>query len=294
MPCQSFVVMKIALGTVQFGLEYGVANVKGRVSEDTAQDILRLASELGVDTLDTAAAYGESEEVLGRANVDGFNVISKIPPRIEYTEKPASWVTSCINQSLSYLGCESLYGLLLHRPLDLLQPNGRELYDTLVGIKKQGLAQKIGISVYGPGDLDRLAAFQFDLVQAPMNILDRRLKNSGWLEKLSKQGTEVHVRSAFLQGLLLMPAAQRPEYFKPWRNLLSEYDAWVAREQLTPLQACLAYLNGHPEIDKIVVGVDTPEQLRDIVSAINVPNPAVPEGIQTNDLNLINPGLWAI
>lgn len=286
--------LKIALGTVQFGLEYGVANTTGRVSEDTAQDILSLARELGVDTLDTAAAYGTSEEVLGRMGVDAFNVISKVPPGTEHIKKPGSWVKGCIDQSLSNLGCDSLYGLLLHRPLDLLQPNGGELYDALVDIKRQGLAKKIGISVYGPGDLEKLAAFDFDLVQAPMNILDRRLKNSGWLEKLSNQGTEVHIRSAFLQGLLLMPAAQRPEYFKPWRNLFTEYDAWVAGQQLTPLLACLGYLNGHPEINKIVVGVDTPEQLREIVSGANAPTPTVPENIQTSDLNLINPGLWAL
>jgi len=286
--------MKIALGTVQFGLEYGVANTKGRVPEETAQEILGLARELGVDTLDTAAAYGTSEEVLGRTGVDAFKVISKVPPGTEHLEKPANWVKRCIDQSLSNLRCDSLYGLLLHRPLDLLQSNGRELYDALVDIKRQGLAEKIGISVYGPDDLEKLAAFDFDLVQAPMNILDRRLKNSGWLEKLSKQGTEVHIRSAFLQGLLLMPAAQRPEYFKPWRSLFTEYDAWVAVQQLTPLQACLGYLNGHPEINKIVVGVDTPEQLREIVSAAKTPTPTVPDNIQTSDLNLINPGFWAL
>lgn len=286
--------MKIALGSVQFGLEYGVANTKGRVPEETAQEILGLARELGVDTLDTAAAYGTSEEVLGRTGVDAFKVISKVAPGTEHLEKPANWVKRCIDQSLSNLRCDSLYGLLLHRPLDLLQSNGRELYDALVDIKRQGLAEKIGVSVYGPDDLEKLAAFDFDLVQAPMNILDRRLKNSGWLEKLSKQGTEVHIRSAFLQGLLLMPAAQRPEYFKPWRSLFTEYDAWVAVQQLTPLQACLGYLNGHPEINKIVVGVDTPEQLREIVSAAKTPTPTVPDNIQTSDLNLINPGLWAL
>lgn len=286
--------MKVALGTVQFGLEYGVANSSGRVSESTAKDILSLAREMGVDTLDTAAAYGTSEEVLGRTGVDAFKVVSKVLPGTEQIDRPASWVKHSIDQSLSNLGCDSLYGLLLHRPLDLLQPNGHEFYEALVDIKRQGLAEKIGISVYGPDDLDKLAAFDFDLVQAPMNILDRRLKNSGWLEKLSKKGTEIHIRSAFLQGLLLMPAAQRPEYFKPWRNLLTEYDAWVAGQQLTPLQACLGYLNGHPEINKIVVGVDTAEQLREIVSTVKTPIPTVPENIQTSDLNLINPGLWAL
>lgn len=286
--------MKIALGTVQFGLAYGVANATGRVPESTAQDILRVARELNVDTLDTAAAYGTSEEVLGRAGIDTFKVVSKVPPGKESTEKPASWVNRTIDQTLSNLRCDSLYGLLLHRPLDLLQSGGDEFYEALVNLKKQGLTGKIGISVYGPDDLDRLAGFDFDLVQAPMNILDRRLANSGWLEKLNKQGAEIHIRSAFLQGLLLMPAVKRPEYFKPWRKLLSEYDNWVAVKQLSPLQACLGYLNGYSEINKIVVGVDTPEQLRDIVSSANTPTPPVPESTQTLEPNLINPGLWKL
>lgn len=286
--------MKIALGTVQFGLKYGVANTGGRVTEDTAKEILDLAGELGVDTLDTASAYGTSEQVLGRICIDDFKVISKLPPGIDHLEKPANWAKRCLDQSLNNLGAQSLYGLLLHRPLDLLKENGLELFDALVDIKRQGLVEKIGISVYGPDDLGKLAAFDFDLVQAPMNILDRRLKSSGWLEKLSKNGTEVHIRSAFLQGLLLMPEAQRPDHFNPWRNVLSEYDAWVAGQQITKLQACLGYLNSHPEIDKIVVGVDTPGQLREIASAIRLHTPTVPESIQTDDLNLINPGLWKL
>ena len=86
-------------------------------------------------------------------------------------------------------------------------------------MKRQGLVNKIGI-LYGPDDLDKLAGFDFDIVQAPMNIIDRRLKNSGWLERLNNKGIETHIRSAFLQGLLLMPPDNRPEYFKPWHVLL--------------------------------------------------------------------------
>ncbi|QJD72422.1 aldo/keto reductase [Marinobacterium sp. LSUCC0821] len=286
--------MKIALGTAQFGLVYGVANASGRVPENTSQDIISLARELNVDTLDTAAAYGTSEEVLGRAGIENFKVISKVLPGTDCIEKPASWVNRCIDRSLTNLKCDSLYGLLLHRPLDLLQSSGGELYEALVNLKRQGLVGKIGISVYGPDDLDKLTDFDFDLVQAPMNILDRRLANSGWLEKLTKQGAEVHIRSAFLQGLLLMPAVKRPEYFKPWQKLLSEYDTWVSDQQLSHLQACLGFLSEYSEINKIVVGVDTPEQMRDIVSAANTSTPRVPESIQSTDINFINPGLWRL
>ena len=286
--------MMVALGTVQFGLRYGVANSVGRVSEDAAKDILHLASELGVDTLDTAAAYGNSEQVLGRIGVNRFSIISKIPPRVDNIESPSERVKRCVDQSLKNLQSDYLCGLLLHRPLELLEADGFELYDSLLNIKNQGLARKVGVSIYGPDDLEKLEAFDFDLIQAPMNILDRRLENSGWLDRLNKQGPEVHIRSAFLQGLLLMNEAERPEYFKPWRGLLRKYDAWVASQELTPLQACLGYLYNHSAISKVVVGVDTPVQLREIVEAANIPIPSPPESLQTDDQSLINPALWKL
>lgn len=286
--------MKIALGTVQFGLEYGVANAGGRVSGETAQEILAVARELGVDTLDTAAAYGNSEQVLGRSGIDDFKVISKVPPADVHTQAAGQWIEDCIQQSLENLKCSALYGLLLHRPLELLAPRGEKLYEALLDAKQQGLVENIGVSVYGPEDLENLKHFHFDLVQAPMNILDRRLKNSGWLETLSLQGTEVHIRSAFLQGLLLMTDMRRPEYFGPWRSLLSEYDTWLKTRGLTPVQACLGYLSGHPEIDRIVVGVDTPTQLKEIVAAVDTRVPSLPEPIQTSDPDLINPALWKL
>lgn len=286
--------MKIALGTVQFGLDYGVANTSGRVSKNAAKEIIKLAHELGVDTMDTAAAYGSSEQVLGNIGVDNFKLISKTPPSFDTTDTPESWISNCAEQSLARLGVDSLYGLLLHRPMELLQANGLLIYEALVEIKRRGLVKKIGVSVYGPEELEKLLEFDFDIVQAPMNILDRRMENSGWLDQLSKRGTEVHIRSAFLQGLLLMPSDHRPSYFAPWQSLLSKYDEWIAGEKLTPLQACLGYLNTCPAIEKIVVGVDTAHQLREIVSSINEPSPLPPIHLQTNDLNLINPALWKI
>lgn len=286
--------MKLALGTVQFGLDYGVANKAGRVSEEKAREIIELAKHIGVSTLDTAAAYGDSEQVLGRNNLDSFKVISKIPPQHDNSCTPDKWIESCIIQSLNNLAIDSLSGILLHRPLDLLKPNGAAIYTALQKVKRQGLVNKIGISVYGPDDLDKLAGFDFDIVQAPMNIIDRRLKNSGWLERLNNKGIETHIRSAFLQGLLLMPPDNRPEYFKPWHVLLKKYDQWINQEKLTPLQACIGYLNQKTEINKIIVGVDSPEQLREIYSVLNTATPAIPDEIQSSEPELINPARWSL
>lgn len=286
--------MKIALGTAQFGLDYGVANTSGRVSENTAKEIIEQARKLGVDTLDTATAYGISEQVLGNIGVDAFKVVSKIPPSIDTTDTPEVWIKDCVEQSLSRLGVKSLYGVLLHRPMELLQTNGFQIYEALLEIRQSGIVKKIGVSVYDPDELDMLAEFNFDIVQVPMNILDRRMENTGWLGQASGRRMEVHVRSAFLQGLLLMPKERRPSYFDPWRSLLSKYDDWVAAEKITPLQACLGYLNTRPGIEKIVVGVESVKQLREIVSCLHGALPLPPRDLQTDDLDLINPALWKI
>tara|TARA_Y100001001_G_scaffold4669_1_gene4871 strand:+ start:8862 stop:9722 length:861 start_codon:yes stop_codon:yes gene_type:complete len=286
--------MKIALGTVQFGLAYGVANKAGRVPQSSVANIINVARAAQIEVLDTAAAYGASEKVLGINGVEGFNVVSKLPPRPENIRDLKLWVVNSIERSLINLKCESLYGVLMHRPLDLLAHDGDRIWEALLERKKAGLVRKVGVSVYGPDDLDRLKDFDFDMVQAPMNIIDRRIESSGWLERLNRKGVEVHVRSAFLQGLLLMPKNRRPEYFKSWSGLLSEYDAWIRGEGLSPLEACLGFLNGISGVDNVVVGVDSPGQLEEIVSASTGVEISVPASIQSNDPELINPSLWQL
>ncbi len=287
--------MKIALGTVQFGMQYGVANSGERVSVDEAQRILAFARSNGIDTLDTAAAYGESEKVLGRIGVGGFKVVSKLPPREYHDNRAAACVIACVENTLANLGESSLYGFLLHRPLELLDRDGEEIYKALESLKKQGLIKKIGVSVYGPEDLEKLVPYyDFDLIQAPMNLLDRRMIESGWLHRLKQAGTEIHIRSAFMQGLLLMPAKNRPTYFDRWAGLFEALDAWRCSEHLIPLQACLGFLNEQLDVDKIVVGVDSAEQLQGIVDAASSVVSSVPEALSSSDESLINPASWKL
>lgn len=142
--------MKLALGTVQFGLEYGVANVVGRPDFHNAASVINLARKLGMDTLDTAIAYGDSESLLGRVGVQDWRVVSKLPAIPENCPNISSWVRQQIQDSLSRLGVSSIYGLLLHCPSQLLEKTGSALFDAVSKLKADGLVSKIGISVYGP------------------------------------------------------------------------------------------------------------------------------------------------
>ena len=201
----------LALGTVQFGLQYGVANQRGKVAAQEVRAILEFARRAGLDMLDTAVAYGESEALLGQIGVSDWQVISKLPAVPVGCGDVERWVRDSVADSLARLNVARLYGLLLHRPGQLLDSIGGQLYAALRRLTVDGVVGKIGVSIYDPGELDRLCDhFAFDLVQAPFNILDSRLVQTGWLSRLRRGGTELHVRSVFLQGLLLMRPTDRP------------------------------------------------------------------------------------
>ena len=285
--------MKLALGTVQFGLNYGVANSTGRVSAETASAVLSKARESGMDVLDTAIAYGDSELVLGRCGVQSWKVVSKLPAVPEACSDVTLWVVEQVRGSLLRMGLQRLYGLLLHRPGQLLESQGKELHAALQSLKDWGLVDKVGVSVYGPAELgDLWQCYRFDLVQAPLNILDRSLVESGWVERLKSEGVEIHTRSAFLQGLLLMPADKRPARFDRWSDIWREWDGWLCETGLSPVQACLRYANALQAIDRVVVGVDSVAQLDEILAAAEGTLCSLPAFQPLGDERLINPATW--
>jgi hypothetical protein len=285
--------MRLALGTVQFGLNYGVANRQGQVGLEQAAKIVALARSSGIDTLDTAIAYGESEATLGRLDLQGLHLITKLPALPDTCADIAGWVDAQLTSSLSRLGCGRVHGLLLHRPEQLLGAQGRELYRALCELKRQGRVQKIGVSMYEPQELDRLfAEMHFDLVQAPFSLLDTRLVDSGWLQRLPAEGCELHVRSVFMQGLLLMQAHERPTKFSRWAPLWREWHDWLQSCGLTPIQACLRHALSFAEISRVVVGVDSAQQLEEIVQASSGELPEIPSMLHCSDLDLLNPSRW--
>lgn len=287
-------VSRLALGTAQFGLNYGVANQSGQVSADEVGQILEAARQAGVMTLDTATAYGESERVLGLQNLRGFSIITKLPEMPADCSSVAGWVESQLHASLERLGLSAIDGLLLHRPGQLLEPHGQELYRALQAQREQGLVSRIGISVYGPEELEALcSSYHFDLVQAPFNVLDKRLSLSGWIERLQRGGTDLHVRSVFMQGLLLMSSEHRPAKFGRWASQWSRWEQWLADTRQSPLEACLRNALGMSQIERVVIGVDSPSQWQDILQASAGNCPPIPPELGCTDIELLNPSLWS-
>lgn len=286
--------MKLALGTVQFGLPYGIANTDGQVTEEIAKQILKCAGKAGINTLDTAIAYGNSEKCLGNIGIKGWRVITKLPAVPKECLNVADWVNEQFESSLSRLGVNHVAGLMLHQPEQLLGPIGQELWLNMQDLKMNGLVEKIGYSIYAPTELDLLwTSYQPDIIQAPYNVFDQRQKKSGWLKKLHDHGVEIHFRSIFLQGLLLMNKQQRPDRFNQWQAIWEEWDQWLQKNQLSALEACLGSVMSEKMADCLVVGVDSVKHLNQILEVVRCGhNLTMPQIHCPDNSDLINPAKW--
>jgi aryl-alcohol dehydrogenase-like predicted oxidoreductase len=287
---------RIGLGTAQFGLVYGLANTRGQITREEGAAILSIAREAGIRTLDTAVLYGESEAALGALGVSDWQVITKLPEVPAGVTSVAAWVQSEVAGSLARLRIPRLHGLLLHRPAQLLGPHGRSLYDALLAERAQGRTYQIGVSVYGPDELDSLpTSMTFDIVQAPWNVLDQRMVSSGWAQRLQEMGCEFHARSVFLQGLLLMARGARPPRFARWNTVFDTWERWLAQTGLCALAACLQSALATPGVNRVIVGVDSAAHISQIIAAAQAARPthALPRGLSSEDPALVNPALWS-
>lgn len=285
---------RIALGTVQFGMPYGIANDGGQVTQSEAASMIHRLRECGVDTIDTAIGYGESEEILGAIGVKGFKVISKLPKLPREIADVDDWLKSEVSSSLRRLKIDSLYGLLLHHPEDLLGAQGDVLANSIKKLKIDGLIMNSGISIYSSINLEAyLNAIDIDVLQAPFNLIDKRLSDSGWLTELKSRGVMIHVRSVFLQGLLLMSRSSLPSKFSPWSSIFDHWYSWLDAQGVKALEACIAFPLSFPEIDRIVIGVKSLEQLNEIFRMLRKPLQIMPPNISCEDEDLINPACWA-
>ncbi len=277
----------LALGTVQFGMAYGVANASGQPDLATVRRVLDAARAGGIDLLDTAELYGTAETVLGEAGIAGFGIVSKLGPIDGAAEDLTETLAARFAAILGRLGTDRLHGLLLHRPEVLLGPDGDRVWAAMEALTGTGL---LGVSTYTPEETEALIErYPLGLVQLPLAPIDRRW--DGTLARLRARHVEVHTRSALLQGLLAMPAAARPPHFARWQGLLDGWDAWVRDRGLSPAAAALGLVRARNDIDRVVVGVETAAQLDELLAAPPLGDD-LPDALTTDDPALLNPALW--
>ena len=286
---------RLTIGTAQFGEKYGINNTTGAVDEKSAMQILKCARSSGISHADTAMSYKNSEVILGRVGVVGWNVVTKLPRLDPNISEIEYWVIQSVNQSLKSLNLQSLYGLLLHNSGDLMGSQGEKIFQSLLNLKNAGLVKKIGVSIYEPGEISPIISkYKIDLIQVPFNLLDRRLLSGGWLSRLNGEGIEIHARSIFLQGLLLMNAKSRPTYFDPWKYIFLKYQNWLKDNDCSAISACLQFALAQKEIDQVIVGIESLDQLTEIVECLKEQPIKSFFDISEVDLFLVNPTMWKL
>lgn len=300
---------RLALGTVQFGLPYGVAHAGPATPLAEVVRILQAADAAGICTLDTAHLYGDAESVIGEACrqaglVDRFDIISKTPkfPAPRLREADGKALIAACRQSLQRTGASALAGLLLHDVEDLFKPGGEFLFEALFELRDDGLVDAIGASVYDARQLDELLSrMPVDLVQVPVSVFDQRLLRSGHLRALHDAGIEVHARSALWQGLACLPLADWPavlrEHLAGALAQVTGWHDWLHRQQVPAVTAALKFCLDCPDIDYVVCGAQSTDQWQElIVAADGVATLAWPSGwadaLAIEDPQCASPAGW--
>ena len=288
---------KLGLGTAQWGMQYGVSNKQGQTPPEEVNRILELAHSAGISMLDTASLYGNAEQALGQSNLSSFRVITKTPKfgKEWVSNGDIDHLVQAFAESLQKLCLESVYGLLIHSTEDVFAPNGGKLINALEDLKSQGFVKKIGISVYTSSQIRKaLDLFKPDIIQLPINVLDQRLIQDGTIDHLSRLGIEVHARSAFLQGLLLMSIDEIPNYFEPWIPLLSKWHKFCSEKLISPLHAALSFVCSLKGVSYAVVGVQDHNQLKEILEDSTPLNFFDFNQFASDNVKLIDPTSWSL
>lgn len=281
---------KIVLGTVQFGINYGINNTSGQVKPDEVARILNKAAENGVLTLDTSSAYGTSEQVLGdtlRLTGLQFNIVSKYP-------KGDIGVKKTFQESLRKLGVKHLYGYLVHH-FDFYQEHP-DIFDEIKALKEDGKIKKAGFSLYNTQQLQYLldSNVNFDIIQFPYNIFDRQFEP--YMPVLTEMGVEIHTRSAFLQGLFFKNTDSLPEKLKPLKNYLDILHQFCQQESISVEEISLGYVLANPNVSGALIGVDNHHQLESNLKIIAIrlasKNINFIKSIEIQEKDLLNPVNW--
>lgn len=281
---------KIAIGTAQFGMVYGITNSRGKIPASEVGDILERASAALTELIiDTSPRYGDSEQIIGRLLQERglrATLVTKTP-------RSADQIISTFVASLDRLRVDKVYGVIDHNAQTLLSEDGDKAFKALDRLRKDRCVTKIGASVYNASQIETLLdRYSVDLIQVPLNILDQRLIDSGHLRRVKDRGLELHARSVFLQGVLLNPP---PEVDSRLQRLGSPvralHDAARARS-LSPLQAALGFVLGRPEVDRAVIGVTSLAEFEEVLAAAAPLTIPFPRRFGLTDPDLLDPRSW--
>ncbi len=300
---------KITLGTAQLGMNYGIANITGKPDFYSAIEILKFAWKNGINSFDTAPAYGNSEKIIGsfissisKEEIKKPVIVSKLPAiNIEKNltfDKIYSFINKNITLSLKNLKINRIPIYLLHLPSDLYIEDGI-IIDCLNQVKNEGLIERFGLSVYNPEDVENSLRFkEIDAIQVPINLFDNRLIKMGLLKKLKQNGYMIFARSIYLQGLFFIPPENLPNRLEIAKKYLLKLRKLLKDIEFNIEKLAFLYVRDLPEITSLVIGSENIDQIAenikllkekplsdDIYQKINEEFNDIPERIT-------NPSLW--
>ena len=284
---------KICIGSANFGMEYGL-NKKSPLLKKDIKEIFEFLKKENTIYIDTAANYKNSEIIIGKYSTKKFKIITKIkkiPKGVNDLEK---WLKNEIYTSCKKLRVNKIYGLLVHDTQDLKnKKKAKKIYKTFDILKKSKIIEKIGLSIYNPNELDLyLKNYNFEIVQAPLNIFDRRIINSGWLKKINEKGIEFFARSIFLQGLLIKDINKIDKFFSPYKKKFEKFEIWTQKLNISKVEACIRFVNSYREVDKVIVGINNRMHFFENYKFLKKDKLIVPNSLEIKSGKILNPKLW--
>ena len=289
---------ELALGTVQLGMPYGVTNNAGQVTAQEAQTILDAFAEDGGRWLDTAPAYGSSEALL-RRTAASFAIVDKTI-HLDATDAVTEGMQKLhrgLLASLQTLGRASVDTLLCHQAWLVKSPWRQSVLDWLAQLKSGGYVKQAGVSIYQPGELDEELLNHLDWVQFPLNVLDQRMLDSGWLERLHRAGVTTQARSLYMQGVLLSPDGASIDIPSAIRARISAFHNTAVQRSIMPEALALAF-GRWSGVDQLVVGVNSLAEYRQLRKAWHQAEQLNASTIDwgdylVQDSHWLNPSTWS-
>jgi len=288
----NFNLSKIVIGTAQFGTNYGVSS-KSIVNKKNVIEIINVAKKNKINFIETSVNYHGALKIFKKISFTNFRIINKFP-KINSKNNIYEQYKNHTISTLKIFNIKKIDHVLLHNPNELLSKNGENIYKVLLDFKKKKLINKIGVSVYFLKQINLLEKYyDLDVIQFPVNVFDQEIINSNILYDLKKRGVELHARSIFLQGLLLFKDSSYPKYFNKWKFIFAKWHSFLNKNKISPLEGCITFIKNQKLIDKIIIGVESAEQLMEIIElfkkTIKVSNFDL---ISANDKKLTKPIFW--
>lgn len=294
--------MDLCLGTVQFGMKYGISG-QVQPTVEMAVDMLDYATQNGIDTIDTANAYGTAEDVVGRfirkktVPRDRLCIISKFRPNLLDDVSQKLYYDVMKNnllESLKRLGVDYLDIYLLHSSRYVFND---EILEALYQLKKDGYANKVGVSVYEAEEARRCIEHpKVDFMQLPYSIFDQRMKNANVFE-LAQGNVEIHSRSAFIQGLILMDEQRVPDFLSKARPIVRKIDGLCKIHNISRISLAMNFVKQETNISHLVFGVDNIDQLKENIKVFNENLSvdlldSISKEFASLDADIVMPSLW--